>query len=96
MRACVHMHVCAERSGGIDLGPGMIMGRDAVSLGRVAPIVSFLLFGSVTSPAEGQGRQVRRGRKRIPWSEWAFTGTLVPQTPRVHTGLGGPLGGALV
>lgn len=64
-----------------------------MSLGRVAPILSFLLFGSVTSPLEGQGRQVRRGRQRIPWSEWAFTGTPVPQNPKVHVGLGGPLGG---
>ena len=55
MRACVRMRAqsAAEEW---TFCPGMIMGQDAGSLGRVAPVLSFLLFGSVTSPPEGQGQ----------------------------------------
>ena len=84
VRACLARHL-RSRAGNRTFALAGSMGWDAMSRGWVARMLSFLLLGSVTSPPEGQGWQAGRGQKRIPWSEWAFTGPACatePQGPR--------------
>ena len=84
VRACLARHL-RSRAGNRTFALAGSVGRDAVSRGWVTRMMSFLLLGSVTGQPEGQGRQAGRGRKRILWSEWAFTATACatePQGPR--------------
>ena len=87
MRGWAGVH---EAEQGIDLSPGTIMGRDAVSLGQVARMMSFPLLGSVTSPPEGQGLQAGGWAAKNPVEQAGFHGhSLCHRTPRSTLGWAG-------